>query len=133
MKRNNNRPKIETLHATKEQMKHAIERAEIVVQSSAPWKGNKKMNEFKILEKYVTKTINVSALLFTGKFEEITRIEDWGLRWIKGNKDTGEFYFEDLDTGRKILVYMGQYVVFNKNGTITPYDPEVFESIYTKT
>lgn len=41
MKRKRSR-NIETLHATKEQMEHAIERAEIVVQNSAPLKGVKK-------------------------------------------------------------------------------------------
>ena len=131
MKRNNNRPKKETLHATPEQMRYAIHRAQVVVENSAPRKGAKKINKPTILEKYVTKITNVSALLFTGKFEEIAVIEEFGLSWIKGNKNTGEFYFKDLNTGREILVYIGQFVVFNKNGTITPYDYDTFKQNFT--
>ena len=89
------------------------------------------MNNQLSLEDYVTKITNISALLFTGKLEEITVIEEWGLSWIKGNKNTGEFYFKDLNAGREILVYIGQYVVFNKNGTITPYDYDTFKQNFT--
>ena len=131
MKRNNYRPKKETLRATPEQMRYAINKAQVVVENSAPWKGAKKMNksQIPILKDYVTKSINVSALLFTGKLEEIAIIEEFGLSWIKGDKNTGKFYFKDLNTGRKILVCIGQYIVINKNGTIiTPCDHDTFKN-----